>query len=255
VFLAIIPLAMGFYLSLTNYDGLNWHDLKFLGLRNYARAFDDNDVQHSLNRTLQWAVLNLPAWVSLSFLLALVLHRDMRGRGFFRTVYYLPQVMPLVATVWVWKIFLDKNNGLLNAMISLFRPGTSIPWLTSNVAIFGVTMMAVWGGVGWGMVIFLAGLQDIPDELVEAARIEQFQIPLLLTGGRYGGMLGAGGEDFPPRSVQFYMLNVLIETFSFSRFGYANALVWLLFVVIVALAVVLFWSQRYWVYIEASEEG
>jgi ABC-type sugar transport system permease subunit len=68
-------------------------------------------------------------------------------------------------------------------------------------------------------------------------------------------MLGAGGEDFPPRSVQFYMLNVLIETFSFSRFGYANALVWLLFVVIVALAVVLFWSQRYWVYIEASEEG
>jgi multiple sugar transport system permease protein len=285
IFLTLAPLAVGIYLSLTNYDGLNWNNLKFIGLDNYIKAFSDNDVRYSFRRTLQWVALNVPLWVSLSFLVALVLHRDVRGRGIFRTIYYLPQVMPLVATVWVWKIFLDKNNGLLNAMISLFRPGTAIPWLTTNIAIYGVTLMAVWSGLGWGMVIFLAGLQDIPDELIEAARIDgantlqvfrhvtlplmtpivffvmlngvigsfqQFQIPLLLTSGRWAGMLGGSGENFPPRAVHFYMLNVLIETFSFSRFGYANALIWLMFVVIVVLAAVLFWSQRYWVYTEAG---
>ena len=97
-----------------------------------------------------------------------------------------------------------------------------------------------------GVIVFFVMLNSV------IGSFQQFQIPLLLTSGRWAGMLGGSGENFPPRAVHFYMLNVLIETFSFSRFGYANALIWLMFVVIVVLAAVLFWSQRYWVYTEAG---
>jgi multiple sugar transport system permease protein len=282
VFLTIVPVALSFYLSLTNYDGLNWGIWKFMGLGNYARAFADEGVRSSLSQTLKWVGLNVPMWAGLSFLLALILNQDVKGRGVFRTMYYLPSIIPITASVWVWRIFLDKNYGLLNALISVFRPGTAIPWLTTQ-ALLGLTWIAVWGGLGWGMVVFLAGLQDVPDELVEAARIDganswqvfrhvtlplmtpviffvvmtgvigsfqQFELPLLLQPSPSRDLL----EFYPPKSINFHMLNVWYESFKWSRYGYGTALVWLLFVIVVGLAVVLFRSQRYWVYTESSEE-
>ena len=80
-------------------------------------------------------------------------------------------MVPAVALVWIWKIILDKNYGLLNGLISIFRPGTAIPWL-STYALQGLTVISIWGGLGGGMVIFLAGLQGIPDSLIEAAEID-----------------------------------------------------------------------------------
>jgi len=278
VCLGVLPLLLGFLTSLTNYDGLNLANIKFLGLRNYERVFTDPDARFSLGQTLRWAALNLPIWMSLSFILALILNREVKGRGLFRTLYYLPSIMPIVATVWIWKIFLDKNYGLLNAIISIFRPGTAIPWLSTQ-ALLGLTWIAVWSGLGWGMVVFLAGLQDIPNELIEAARIDgastfqvfryvtvplmtpiiffvlinglissfqQFQFPLLLG-------TGTAQLSYPPRSVYLYMLHVYYQNFVYQRFGYGTALVWLLFVVIMALALLLFKTQRYWVYTEETE--
>src|SRR6266536_4233853 len=89
VALLIIPLAGGFATSLTNYDGLNLSNLKFLGVGNYVRAFNDPDARYALGRTLLWAGLNVPLWLGLSFGLALILHQDVRGRGFFRTLFYI----------------------------------------------------------------------------------------------------------------------------------------------------------------------
>jgi multiple sugar transport system permease protein len=120
---------------------------------------------------LVWTILNTPIWIIASFILALVLNQNLKGRGFFRTLFYLPTIMPLVAVVWIWKIFLDKNYGLLNSLISIVIPGTATPWLTTH-AIWGLTVVGIWSGLGWGMVIFLAALQDVPHELVEAARID-----------------------------------------------------------------------------------
>ena len=278
VLLGVVPLALALFLSTTNYDGLNWGQWKFQGLGNYARAFSDNDARHAFVQTLRWTGLNLPLWIVLSFILALILNQDVKGRGLFRTLYYLPNIIPIVATVWVWKIFLDKNYGLLNAIISLVRPGTAIPWLSTQ-ALFGLTWIAVWSGMGWGMVIFLAGLQDIPDELIDAARIDgagslqvfwhitlplmtpviflvlisgligsfqQFQLPLLLG-------TGTAQLSYPPRPVYLYMLHVYYQNFVYQRFGYGTALVWLIFIVILGLALVLFRTQRYWVYYESAE--
>lgn len=279
VFLWIIPLVLGFLTSMTNYDGLNLANVKFLGLRNYARSLGDPDARFSFGQTLKWTALNLPAWMILSFILALILNRDVRGRGVFRTLYYLPSVIPIVALVWIWRIILDRNVGLLNAVISLFRPGTAIPWLTTH-ALQGLTVIAVWSGLGWGMIVFLAGLQDIPDELVEAARIDgastlqvfrYVTLPLMtpvvffvLINGLIGSfqqyvipqLLTPEGtlSSVPPRSVYLSMVHVNREVFAFQRFGYGTALLWLLFVVVAALAIVVFRTSRYWVYTEAKEK-
>ena len=279
VFLWIFPLVVGFLTSLTDYDGLNLANLNFVGLRNYARVFtgEDRDALFAFGQTLKWMALNLPAWMILSFILALILNQDVRGRGFFRTAYYIPSVIPIVALIWVWRIILDRNVGLLNALLNVFRPGTAINWLTTY-ALPGLTIIAIWTGLGWGMVVFLAGLQGIPDELIEAARIDgasslqifrHITIPLMtpviffvLVNGLVSGfqqyvipqLLNAGGNiaAAPPRQVYLILSHVNRQVFAFQRFGYGTALLWLLFFVIVAITFVLFRSSNYWVYSEAE---
>lgn len=276
VFLTIIPLVFGFAISLTNYDGLNLFNSKFMGLQNYTRAFSDPYVPFSLGRTLLWTALNLPLWMGLSFILALILNQDVKGRGFFRTLYYLPSVIPAVAGVTIWKIMLDKNNGFLNGAINLFQPGVSIGWLTTY-ALQGMTLIAVWSGLGAGMVIFLAGLQNIPDELVEAARIDgantwqvfrhitlplmtpiiffqliqgligsfqQLVYPLLLGAGVTGGTQSYA----PPQSIYLYMIKTFNEIYGNQRYGYGSALLWLLTIGVTVLTFIVFWSAKFWVY-------
>jgi multiple sugar transport system permease protein len=123
-------------------------------------------------RTILWGLANLPLWLVLSFLLALILNQDVKGRGLFRTIFYLPSLIPITAAVTAWRIILEKNFGMLNASISLFaHEPVAIGWL-SDYSLPGMTSIAIWGGLGIGMVIFLAGLQGIPEELKEAAQID-----------------------------------------------------------------------------------
>jgi multiple sugar transport system permease protein len=171
------------------------------------------------------------------------------------------------------------NNGVLNAIISIFRPGTAILW-TTDYALPSLTMISVWQGAGVGMVIFLAGLQGIPRELEEAAyldgasklrsfrhitiplmtpviffqlvlaiigSLQQYALPMLLAGGRIGSV--------PPRDAYFFVVHVMRQIFTFSRFGYGLALMWLLLVVIVVLTIIVFGSSRYWVHYEVEIAG
>jgi multiple sugar transport system permease protein len=282
ILLSVFPLVVGFLTSLTNYDGLNLLNLKFVGLGNYTRAFDDPDVGHSIKQTFFWLFANLPAWLILSFSLALILNQGIKGQGIFRTLYYLPSIVPGAAAILAWKIILDKNNGLLNGVISIFRPGTAVGWL-SNYALEGMTMIAVWIGLGGGMVIFLAGLQGIPDELVEAAKIDgagnllvfryvilplmtpviffqlvlgligafqQLNLPLLLNNV---GLTGSGAV--PSRAIYLYMIHTYSQIFTFRRYGYGTALLWMLFIGIVLLTAFVFWSEKFWVYSDRPVEG
>lgn len=282
VLLTVVPLVVGFLTSLTNYEGLSLTNLRFVGTTNYIRAFtSDADVKFSLGRTLMWGLFNLPAWLILSFVMALILNQNVRGHGFFRTLYYLPSVVPIVAAITAWKVILDKNYGWLNGFISTFRPGTAIGWL-SDYALQGMTMIAVWTGLGAGMVIFLAGLQNIPDELVEAARIDgansfqvfrhitlplmtpiiflqlilgligvfqQLNLPLVLT------QVGISRGSVPPRQIYLFMLHVYRQIFISNRWGYAFSLIWLLFIGVMILTLLVFWTEKYWVYTEQPEEG
>ncbi len=282
VLLGAIPLILGFLTSLTNYDGLNFFNLKFVALSNYQRAFQDPDVKFSFGRTVVWLLANLPLWMFLSFMLALILNQGIKGRGVFRTLYYLPSIVPGAAAITAWKIILDKNNGLLNGLISIWKPGTAIGWL-SDYSMEGMTAIAVWTGLGSGMVIFLAGLQGIPDELVEAARIDganslqvflnitiplmtpviffqlvmgligafaQLNLPLLLVKV---GLTGQGAV--PSRQIYLYMIHAYYQIFTSRRYGYGTALLWILCIVVMLLTAVVFWSAKFWVYSEAPREG
>jgi multiple sugar transport system permease protein len=279
ILLTVFPLAFGLAISMTNYDGLNLFNLHFTGAKNYLTAFQDPNVEFTFGRTLVWAALNLPTWLIFSFLLAIVANQKVRGIGIFRTLFYLPSVIPAVGLVWTWKILLEKNFGLLNAVLDLFRSGTAVGWLTDQ-AMYGVTAMAVWNGLGAGMIIFLAGLQGVPDELVEAAQIDgasRFQVlwnitlPMMTPVIFYQVVMGLisafqqltipwlattnAAIGVPPRSVYLYMINVYQQIFGVGRFGYGMALLWLLIIVIFALTLLVFRTQRYWVYSEAQEQA
>ena len=102
IFLVVLPLAGGLAISVTNYDGLNLTTAKYVGLKNYARIFSDRDAMYSLGRVLVWTALNTPLWIFTSFLLAYLLNHAIKGRGIFRTLFYLPSVIPLVAGGLDW---------------------------------------------------------------------------------------------------------------------------------------------------------
>ena len=157
--LSVVPLALGFAASLTNYDGYNLDSLRFRGFDNYLRALDDPDVWHALWRTVAFSVMNVPLSIGLALLLAILLKGAIPARGIFRTLFYLPHVLPIVAVVWIW-------------------PDTAIRW-TVDYPTQVLTALTVWMGIGGGMVIFLAGLQGIPNELKEAARIDGATTPQL----------------------------------------------------------------------------
>src|SRR5262245_21998825 len=279
ILLGVIPLVVGLLTSLTNYDGLSVATVKFVGLRNYTRFFEDEDALHAFRQTLIWSALNVPVWLAISFTMALILNQAIRARGFFRTLFYLPSIIPVVGVVWAWRLILYPNNGLINALLRLFRPNTAILW-TTEFALPALTMMSVWQGVGVGMIIFLAALQNIPRELEDAALIDganrlqvfrhvtiplmtpviffqlvlaiisslqQFVLPLLMAEGRMSAL--------PPRAAYFYVVHIMRQIFTFSRFGYGLALMWLLFVAIVVLTIIVFWSSKFWVHYEVETEG
>lgn len=276
--LTVVPMVLGFLASLTNYDGLNINNLRFVGLRNYTRIFQDSDALYSLSRTVVWTLISVPAWMVSAFVLALILDRSIRRRGLLRTLFYLPSIIPLVGVIWIWIIILDTNSGLVNGVLNIFFPGTAIRWLGGDLALFSITTVFIWASVGIGMIIFLAALQNIPTELKESAQIDgatgwqvvryitlplltpviffqlilaiirsfqQFSLPLLMSGGLLGSM--------PPRSLYLYMIHANRQIFVNQRFGYGIALLFLMFVIIVALTALLFWSTRYWVYQEVPD--
>jgi len=285
VCLSLFPLIFALLISFTNYDGLNLGSVKFLGLGNYLRALQDRNALFALQRTASFALMSVPLNLLCSFCIALMLTSErLRGRGVFRTLFYLPSIIPIVATVWIWRLIMDGNFGLVNGLLSLIRQGTAVAWLVDYPTMV-LVLMSLWIGTGGAMIIFMAGLQGVPRELEEAALIDGaslFQVfraitlplvtpvvfyqlilgiifslqiliePILLTGiGNTNGLM----TTIPPRPNYMYMVHVYNQIFSNQRFGYGAALLWLLFLLTLALTLIVFRTSRYWVYYEVEQEG
>jgi multiple sugar transport system permease protein len=276
VLLGAIPLAAAFVMSFTNYDGLNLDYLSFVGADNYTRALGDADAQYALGRTLLLMAVVVPLGLVLQLVLALMVNQRTRFSNFFRTVFYLPYVIPVVASVWIWKIFVDPTGGLLNALIGTVLPDANIRWLVDYpTAVLAV--LTIWAAAGGGMVVFLAGLQGIPAEYREAAMIDgasrtqvtrYITLPLLtpviffnlVTGIIVAlqilvqpmllspGILGLNPGTVPPRDNYLYVVHAYIEIFTKQLFGYGSALLWVLFAVVLGLIVLLFKTSRRWVF-------
>jgi multiple sugar transport system permease protein len=284
IFLGIGALLFGLMITFTNYDGLITLDkIKFIGLDNYARLFTERRLGLATQNTLMFAITVVPLGLAIQLALAVLLNAGSRGKGIFRTLYYIPSVIPLVAAVLGWKVMFDKNAGLINAVLSYFRPGTAINWLSNDYIFVILIALTIWMNLGGGMVIFLAGLQGIPKELKEAAMIDGasawnivwnvtlpllspvifFQLvmgiigslqvmvqPILLSGVLGGYAFQNSLSNAPKDSIFMWNNLAMVQIFGMSRYGYGAVLLWVQFILIALLSIIVFVTSKYWVYYE-----
>jgi multiple sugar transport system permease protein len=278
--LTVVPLGYALGLSFTNFDGFSghWH---WVGWSNYNEAFGDSATWHGLWRTALLALITVPVGTAMSLGLAVLLNQKIRGIYVFRTLFYMPAIVPIVASALMWREIFDRDTGILNGVIE--RLGANIVlWLQDPYAFWALVVMVLWG-VGGGMIIFLAALQGVPNELRESAAIDgagpvrrflNVDLPLLspvlffmVLMSAIGSMqtmiqpfllASTGGSSNPsqiPAGNQLYMINVYTQVFYNFRFGYGSALLWMLFVVVLALTVVIFRTSSLWVYYEVEAGG
>jgi len=266
------PIGAVLYYSLTEYDILQ--PARWVGLENYRVMFlEDQRFWTTLYNSAYYTVLSVPLGLAIALVLALLLNQKLQAVGFFRTVFYLPSIVPTVAASIIWLWMLNPEFGLINTLLgAVGLPGP--PWLSSeHWSKPAFILMSLWG-IGPSMIIFLAGLQDIPQQLYEAAAIDgagpwqrfwSVTLPMLTPTILFNLVIGIinslqiftqvyivsrGG---PLDSTLFYVMYLYIQGFQFFHMGYASAMAVLLFLIILALTLLVMASSRRWVYYEAQE--
>jgi multiple sugar transport system permease protein len=271
--LTLGPMVASLYYSLTDYPLLS--GAVWIGLGNYRELFSDRLFPIALRVTFLYSVTSIPLSMALAMFLALLLNVRVRGILVFRTVYYLPTILGGVAVSLIWMLLFSANFGLFNWLLS-FLQIEPVRWLTSQKwALWALVFMSLWG-VGGSVIIFLAGLQNIPSHLYEAARIDgastlqEFRyvtvpqltptIFFMLVMGVIGALqtftqsfIMTGGG--PNNATLFYVLMLYRNAFQYFRMGYASAMAWILFLMILLLTLLVFQSSPMWVYYEASLRG
>ncbi len=269
----LYPFAYSLYLSFTQYNILQ--PPVWIGVDNYVDMFQDNFFWSALWLTLLYAALNVPLGLIGAIGIALLLNSSNRGIGVWRTIYYLPAVLPAVAVALLWRWMLSPSSGLINFMLQPFYRLFSIEplnWFTDpNLVLPSFVLMGMWGVFGANSVILLAGLRNIPRDLYEAAAIDgadalqrfwYVTIPMLSSTMFYNLVTGIIGSlqiftqaffiPIPRRAGTF--LNVLIyqEAFTFRKMGYASAIAWFELVIILLITLLVFRSSALWVHYEAE---
>jgi multiple sugar transport system permease protein len=251
----ILPVVTAFGLSFTNY---NTATADFVGLQNYLEVFRQPDTLDVIKNTLQFGLELIPLNMAISLFLALLVDQKLRGISFFRTVYYLPVLTSLVVAGIVWSALYDYRAGPINAVLEFFGL-PSQQWLyDSSLALTSVVIVRVWKGVGFNMMVFLAGLQAIPTELYEAAAIDgarawaKFRyvtLPLLMPTTFYIFVMASisafqvFGEIFvmtkggPAGSTKTLIFLIWEQAFQYSNLGYASALAFILLLLVGGIAI------------------
>ena len=262
----LFPIASTFYLGLTKYTGLAAP--QFIGLANYNELFrHDKLFPLALSNTAIYVAMRVPAYLVVGLILALLVHHKLPGRGFFRTALYLPTIVPYVTSVVVWMWLLNYQYGVINAGLKAIGL-PALRWFGSPAtAKPSIVLINLWG-VGGIMVIFLSGLQDIPQQLYESAEIDganwlqklfKITLPMLSPVIFYNlvmtvissfqvftaALIATGGG--PLKSTLFYVLQMYREGFSYLHLGYASAMGTILFIVVLVFTLILFLSERRWV--------
>jgi len=171
----VAPFVMSVILSFTNQRLVSPLPTRFVGLRNYVRLFGDGGFWQALKNTLLFAAVVVPLQSGLALFLATLVNKGLPGRNLFRGIYFTPVVIPMVVVCVVWYFLLMYPEGLLNTFVEISTFGRAGPydWLRNpSLALPTIMLVSIWQGVGFQMIIYLAGLQNIPRELYEAARID-----------------------------------------------------------------------------------
>jgi len=264
------PMLMSIYLSFTDWRLIG--DPRWVGLENFrVLFFEDPRFWKALYNTAYYTLFSVPLGLIVALLLALLLNQRLRGIRFFRTAYYVPVVTSGVATSLLWLWIFNPKLGLLNYFLGLM--GIEGPsWLVSDIwAKPAFILMSLWG-VGGSMVIFLAALQSIPQQLFEAAMIDganrwqifwHITIPIISPTTFFVLVMGIIGsfqiftsafvmtKGGPADSTLFYVLYLYENAFQYFRMGYASALAWVLFIVILGFTILQFRIAGKWVHYES----
>ncbi|MEV0803364.1 sugar ABC transporter permease [Kribbella sp. NPDC050281] len=266
------PMASSIYVSLTSWDLIT--PPKFVGLANYSEALQDPRVGQALKVTLLYGLISVPLQTALAFLVAMLLNAELPGMRFFRTVWYLPSLVSGVAQMVLFLWVFNPQYGLANDVLGKF--GITGPgWFSdASWALPTVILMSLWT-VGGAMVIYLAGLKDVPSNLYEAAALDGAgpvrlfwhvtlpqMSPIILFNALTGiigalqiftqGFIANGG---PKDSLLFFVYYLYDNAFQNFRMGYASALAWILFVIILALTAVTARGSAFAVYYESEQSG
>lgn len=274
-FLALLALPMGFslYISLCDYPLLQ--PPVFVGPDNYAGLMRDATFWLVVRNTFAFAALSVPAMTVLAILLAVLLNQPARGQGFFRACIFLPTIVPLVAAGVVWMWLLNPEHGLVNDALRTIGIAHPPVWLESpQWALLALVLVSLWF-VGSPMVIYLAGLQDIPTELYEAASLDgaspvrrfwHVTLPGLSPQILFNTVVGIitalqvfalpyvmwRTRPGPDRASYFYTMYLYDNAFRYLKMGYASAMAWIQLLLILALTGLVFWGSRRLVHYRGS---
>lgn len=269
----LVPMVTSAVLSFMNYDYIS--EAKFIGLANYSSLFHDPLFYQSLIVTVLYSVVSVPLSLIVAFLLALLLNTKVKGLPVFRTIFYLPSLVTGAAASVLWLWMFNPQFGVINTVLGYFGikgPG----WVfDKDWAMPALIIMSLWS-VGGGMLIYLSGLQGIPTELYEAAKIDgagklvstfKITIPLMTPVIFYNLIMGIIGsfqtftqayvmtDGGPEYSTYFYVYYLYKNAFMNFKIGYASAQAWILFFIILLLTALVFKSSTAWVYYENNRKG
>src|SRR5690625_2034454 len=271
------PVIYSGYLSFTEYDVIN--DPQFIGFENFKKLLTDEKVALSLWNTFYFTAIQVPLQVIVSLVLALLLNQAARSAGFFRTAFFLPKMTPPVAVGIMLLLLFNGQSGLINKVLGFF--GIKGPaWTTDPTWVKpGLILMSLWT-VGSSVIILLAALRNVPNEMYESARVDganfmqqttRITIPMIsgtifflvivntIAGFQnfteaYTAYFGAGNSTYSNDAALFYVIYLFQQAFEYFKMGYAPAMAWLLFVVIMIVTVIQLRVSKRLVYYESEEQ-
>jgi multiple sugar transport system permease protein len=278
----LVPVLMSLNYSVRDYSLLQRGAPVFIGMSNYRELFSDPVFWKSVRVTAIYVAIALPAGMMISVGLALMLNTKIKCQSIYRTIIFLPSLVPVVASAMIWMWLLNSKLGLINVameamglnnLLARFHIQTPIPWITDEYWVIpSLAMITIWG-CGQTVTIYLAGLQDVPTELYEAAEIDGagpirrlfnvtlpmlspviffnlimaligsiqfFTLPIIMTKGE------------PARASYFFTMYLYDNAFVYLRMGYASAMAWIQLIVILILTGVAFWTSRRWVHYQGK---
>ena len=270
----LIPMLFSLFLSFCKWDivtGLS--TIKFIGLENFQKIFDDSKFYKALEVTFKFCLISIPFYQIASLVVAMLLNMRIKFMRTFRLIFFLPSIIPTIASSMIWTQILGKD-GLINqglALIGIQGPA----WLnTPSTALYGLILMGVWG-IGNTIIIYLSGLQGVGEELYEASSIDganSFQrffkitLPMIsptiffnvvmavISSFQYFTQAFVMTEGGPLNSTLFYNLYLYTKAYKELKMGYAAALAWIMFIIILFFTLLVSKSSSFWVYYQNDDQ-
>jgi multiple sugar transport system permease protein len=260
----LIPVIFSFILAFMQWDSFSAP--KFVGIDNFTKMIHDDTFWISLKNTLYYTIGVVPLTLICSLFLAILLNKKIRGMKFFRTAFFFPYVTSLVAIAVVWNMLFHPTMGPINQVLRLIISNPPGWTSSSDWALFAIVIVSVWRGMGYYMILYLAGLQSVPKELYEAAsmdgagKVRQFwnvtlpslrpttffvTIMLVINCFKVFDLIQVMTDGGPGRATNVLVYEIYNEAFKKFNFGYASAIALVLFVIVIVVTVVQFkWNQR-----------